>query len=466
MVEIRTAQEFSFFDLLDIAWEMARSTFLEVVREVLETMDQAILETRDQQRYEVKQFCDRGFEVGLGYLQFARRQYWDREKQDWAYLLDETLQIPEGQRVSDWLRAKAVEAAADARSYRAAADEIQRQFGYRALSHESIRQYTLQVGETLAKQMARPQAEKERRQAKLVFVETDGFWPGMQQRRKREVRVAVTYEGWEKRSPGSEAQTLVHRQDMVIPWGQDVWEQVRDQLELEYDLSETWVVINGDRAVWIRQGVGYFPRAIYQVDRFHLVRDLKRALRKQTEYEAEAQEAVQAGDADRVLRVLALAEKGAKEAKERDAIRKLRRDLTTMPEAICDYRVQLRARGVSTEELRGMGVAESAVARYSARLRQGGGRSWSPDGLMAMAHVLVAKFRGTLRLAVRHTERLSGLEEALREAPVRARQRVVDTVSERLDWARHGHMPALDLGRNASGGLSRTFRRLIYSAAS
>lgn len=466
MVEIRTAQEFSFFDLLDIAWEMARGTFLEVVREVLETVDQAILETRDKQRYEAKQFCNRRFEVGLGYLEFARRQYWDREKQDWAYLLDEALQIPEGQRVSDWLRARAVEAAADARSYRAAADEIQRQFGYRVLSHESIRQYTVQVGETLAKQMARPQVERERRQAKLVFVEADGFWPGMQQRRKREVRVAVTYEGWEKRSPGSETQTLVHRQDMVIPWGQDVWEQVRDQLELEYDLSETWVVINGDRAAWIRQGVEYFPRALYQVDRFHLMRDLKRALRNQPEYGAEAKEAVQAGDADRVLRVLTLAEKGAKEVKERDVIRKLRRDLARMPEAICDYRVQLRSRGVSTEELQGMGVAESAVARYSVRLRQGGGRSWSPHGLMAMAHVLVAKFRGILRLAVRQTERLAGLEEVLSDAPVRVRQRVVDAVSERLDWARHGHVPALNLGRNASGGLSRTFRRLIYSPTS
>lgn len=467
MMEIRTAPEFSFFDLLDIAWEMAATTFLEVVREVLETLDQALLQTRDKKRYEVKQVCERGFEVGLGYLQFQRRQYWDREKQDWVYLLDEVLQIPEGQRVSDWLKARAVEAAADARSYRAAADEIQRQFGYRALSHESIRQYTLQVGEVLAQQMARPQPERQedKRRARLVFIEADGFWPGMQGRRKREVRVAVAYEGWEQRSPGSEALTLAERLDMVIPWGKDVWEHVRAQLELKYDLSETWVVINGDRASWIRHGVEYFPQGIYQIDRFHLMRELKQALRGQPKLWEEAKEAVQAGEAEHVLQVLTLAEKKAKDPKERDVIRKLRRDLATMPEAICDYRVQLQACGVSTEDLQGMGVAESAVARYSARLRQGGGRSWSPHGLMAMAHVLVAKFRGILRLAVRQTERWAGLEDTLSEAPVRARQRVVDAVSERLDWARHGHMPALDLGRNASGGLSRTFRSLIYSTA-
>ncbi len=38
------------------------------------------------------------------------------------------------------------------------------------------------------------------------------------------------------------------------------------------------VVINGDRASWIRAGVDYFPKAIYQVDRFHVKRDLRRLL--------------------------------------------------------------------------------------------------------------------------------------------------------------------------------------------
>jgi len=39
------------------------------------------------------------------------------------------------------------------------------------------------------------------------------------------------------------------------------------------------VVINGDRAGWIRKGLEYFPRAMYQVDRFHLKRDLRTLLR-------------------------------------------------------------------------------------------------------------------------------------------------------------------------------------------
>lgn len=33
-----------------------------------------------------------------------------------------------------------------------------------------------------------------------------------------------------------------------------------------------------------------------------------------------------------------------------------------------------------------------------------------------------------------------------------------------LDWAHHGHFPALGVGQNASGGLSRVLRRVAYAA--
>src|SRR5690625_529304 len=39
--------------------------------------------------------------------------------------------------------------------------------------------------------------------------------------------------------------------------------------------DDTIVIINGDRDKWIRGGMRYFPKAMYQIDRFHLVRDLR-----------------------------------------------------------------------------------------------------------------------------------------------------------------------------------------------
>lgn len=37
-------------------------------------------------------------------------------------------------------------------------------------------------------------------------------------------------------------------------------------------------MINGNRAPWIREGVEYFPKAMYQADRFHVKGDLKQFL--------------------------------------------------------------------------------------------------------------------------------------------------------------------------------------------
>lgn len=39
--------------------------------------------------------------------------------------------------------------------------------------------------------------------------------------------------------------------------------------------ENTIVTINRDRASWIRQGVAYFPNAMYQVDRYHLIADVR-----------------------------------------------------------------------------------------------------------------------------------------------------------------------------------------------
>ncbi|HHY37319.1 MAG TPA: hypothetical protein GX507_00040 [Clostridia bacterium] len=41
---------------------------------------------------------------------------------------------------------------------------------------------------------------------------------------------------------------------------EDFWEEVSRQIYDSYDLSETIVVINGDRARWIRLGVITSPR--------------------------------------------------------------------------------------------------------------------------------------------------------------------------------------------------------------
>ena len=335
------------------------------------------------------------------------------------------------------------------------------EFGFKVLIQETedrlVTGYEVYKGNPVL--IRRQQNPAGMRRVPVVFVETDGFWPGRQREKRKEVRLFVVHEGWVLRRPGSHEYRLVHRREFVAPGKGDPWEAFSRWLESEYDLSETWVVINGDRASWIRQGVEWFPKALYQVDRFHLKRDVRRLLRERPVPLKEAEAAIAENDAQRLLQVLEAALTQEDDPKRRKELRALRADLGTIPESIRDYRVRLSEQGVCVTGLCGIGSAESAVERYSRRTRKVG-RGWSDTGLRAMLHVMTAYFQGVLRGVVETVESVLGLEP-LKNAPQAARQAAVETVGCGLDAVRHGHLPALQGGRTGTGGLSQLLRSIV-----
>ena len=92
----------------------------------------------------------------------------------------------------------------------------------------------------------------------------------------------VSHEGWQRRTPGSSEYLLKEKTYYQDPEGgsDDFWDAASRNLYSKYDIDEnTLVVINGDRAPWIRKGLEYFPNVMYQVDRFHVKRDIEHLLR-------------------------------------------------------------------------------------------------------------------------------------------------------------------------------------------
>ena len=102
-----------------------------------------------------------------------------------------------------------------------------------------------------------------------------------------------------------------------------------------------------------------------------------------------------------------------------------------MPEAVVDYRVRLRAMGLDTEGLRGMGAAESQVDTFADRVK-GRGRSWSPRGLAAMMELLC--WRNTDALP----HMLSQVEELLARTGVSLQQMKEQAVHRVCDMIREG----------------------------
>ncbi|MEW6725098.1 MAG: UPF0236 family transposase-like protein [Bacillota bacterium] len=79
----------------------------------------------------------------------------------------------------------------------------------------------------------------------------------MQQERSpnQEIKMVMSHEGWSPRHPASDEYELLQRNYHVTLDGKDFWEEASRKLYSIYDIDEkTWVVINGDRAGWIRIG--------------------------------------------------------------------------------------------------------------------------------------------------------------------------------------------------------------------
>lgn len=451
MNEILARAQNSFSSLEQIAWDSLVESHQQLMRQVLSELDSHLKEQRDKKRYVLKGMRRRELMTRVGAVTVDRSYYWDMEASEWVFLLDEHLGLESRRRVSRLMREDAVTAAVAGQSYRSAASFIESQRTGASVSHEAIRQWTLKTSEVLAAEELHAARRMEgARQVPVLYIEADGYWPAMQKARRQELKLALVHEGWEKRS-NSQEYALISRQDIVCPPNMDYWEYVSAVIESKYDLSNTLVVINGDRANWIRQGVEHFPKAIYQTDRFHLQRDLGHCLRGQPGLLAKARAAVYESKALELLETLNSALADAT-SKQKEQLRRLIHDIASQPNMVRDYRAWLKEEGISTSELRGMGAAEASVALFSARVRRLG-RSWSKAGLLAMVRALSAHFQGRLRQAVATMERQTGLEELVKKA------RHSVSLEPENNWLNR-RIPVLYAGRGKSHGMSHLLHQI------
>ncbi|MEW6724292.1 MAG: UPF0236 family transposase-like protein [Bacillota bacterium] len=284
----------------------------------------------------------------------------------------------------------------------------------------------------------------------------------MQQERSpnREIKMVMSHEGRSPRHPASDEYELLQRNYHVTLDGKDFWEEASRKLYSIYGIDEkTWAVINGDRAGWIREGVKYFPRAIYQIERYHLKRDLRNLLRG-TPQLRRALKALEDNQAEELLAALAVAAKECPDEKRQAAIRALKEDLMTMPEACRDYRVRLQEMGISAEGMRGLGAAESNMDRFANRVKKRG-QSWGRRGLQAIVQSLARQFEGRLEQA---SEELNQTTLEKVEKRLRAGAGHVARESAEAFQFKQAHPLIRSAGTTASGGLSRLIRKLSLPA--
>lgn len=467
--ELRNRLGFSFHPLEICLFSWLAQDFSKVLAWALQTIDEWIREHRDSKRFRAKGLEPRTLQTLLGVtVTFQRRRYVDRQTHKTVYLLDEVLQLPAQTQLSPGLAAWVLGQAVLCNTYRGAADSLEAMYGHRVVSHESIRQVVLAVGQRLEKELAqRLEDANGQRKVPVLFVEVDGLSVPLQRcgkKRRVEEKLLTVHEGWQRRHPASEEYELVSKRQFRTQ-ARDFWEAASRFVYSLYDVDKDMtVVINGDRAKWIRQGVRYFPNAIYQVDPFHLLRELRDIFGHDSPVVKELAEA-RTTDVTGATFVAKLAEASEKltDRGKRARCQALLKDLKEIPEAVVDYRVRLAAKGIATDGMRGLGAAESQVDTFADRVKHRG-RSWSLRGLAAIMEVLCWRNTKELGQVMERVEeflaRAGASVETVKREAVRLVKRVVDEGLGVLQ----AHVPITYAGRTLSRGKSHLMHRIASGA--
>ncbi|WP_126425403.1 ISLre2 family transposase [Brevibacillus marinus] len=376
-------------ELETLLFRKLQEQFAAGMARLLESLDECLMHQRDHSRYRLKDQREVQIDTIFGTVRFKRRLYQDRMKGRHVFLLDQMLAFDGREKLSPFLEEVATKFASQGPSYRDSAKRLEALLGYRALSHEAIRDKLI----ARAEQEANVLPEATRRSVRVLFVEVDGLYTSLQRHHQRgmENRMAIVHEGWERK--GSRVSLKYKRHYLHTAKG-DFWEGLGDFLVRHYDMDEnTWLVVNGDGAKWIGECESYFHRCMYTLDRFHVARELRRFLGHLPKAWQTVRQALAAFDPAALLAAAESVPEEKIREENRNEWRKYVAYLRQHQRHLIDYREVLREAGIDTTGMRPMGSAEAQM-RVMAKRTKRGGYSWSVRGVQAMLRAIMARQEG------------------------------------------------------------------------
>ncbi len=346
--------------------------------------------------WRVKGLRERSLMTRFGEVRVKRRLYRD-EQGNYHFLLDEYLGWDKTQLTTPSLKEAVVELASQVplRSVSATLDKLTAGVVAPATVHRLVTRVAQKVleAEERAWQACFEAGQRPPGGPKVtpvLYMEADGVWVHLQREKEAyyELKSAVAYEGWERLPQKQERYQVVSKRLYCHGHeGLPFWEQASLEFEGKWDLSRVGlVVIGGDGASWIDEGLGYFPRAVRQRDGFHLARWCRWAVgwkHGQAIYQALRQG--RPLEAQQLLSIAPAA--GGSKAKQAHRV------VAGQMEAGVDWRWQV---GQVAEGARGLGTMESQQDKTLVRRMKKRGMSWTIKGAQRMAKVIQLVANGEL----------------------------------------------------------------------
>lgn len=205
--------DLNFKDLEKKIYKHACNQACQMLREILTGLDEMLLNRRDTKDYRAKGFKHTCIKTIMGSVEIERRvyEYIDEfGKKSYRYLLDEYLNMETIGHMSANLVEKMIENVTND-SLRKSAENVTAMTN-QDVSHMAIWNVVQELGQRIEKQedekikLYEDDKLNGEKKVEILFEEADGVWLCMQGKdrpkkgRKRELKLAVTYEGWTKKN--------------------------------------------------------------------------------------------------------------------------------------------------------------------------------------------------------------------------------------------------------------------------
>lgn len=439
-----------------------------ITQVILETYDDELAKERDTKAYRDKGKRKTSIKTVYGEVEYRRRVY-RRESEEGEvahiYLLDQAMQMEKIGLISTNLAQKIALTVTES-PYRVSADVISGTCG-QIISHGGVWNLIQQLGERISKEeeYAVQQMEAEQTEGKkavgILFEEMDGVWLRMQDSRhkkapKQEMKVFTMYEGWEADSP--KRSRLVNKTMLAGMEKSGLFHQKREALiEKIYDTDEIGQrILNGDGGSWIKEP--YDPETIYQLDRFHIYKEIKKKIRDGAAQE-QIREMLEKKKVDEMLEYILIYADSIESEDVKDKwsekARELYRYLQNNKEGLLPY----QERGIELPEAgegiiyKNMGVQENQnCTAITLRMKHRRMR-WSESGANNMAKALYRKEnRELIDTIERYTDGLvfsMQMEEIVKTLSASKAPKKDGKGNPYVEAITH-HMPLLDAMRTAS----------------
>lgn len=273
---------------------------------------------------------------------------------------------------------------------------------------------------------------------------------------KQEMKIFTMYEGWDADSP--KRSRLVNKKMLAGMEKSDLFHQKREALiEKVYDAEEIRQrILNGDGGSWIKET--YDPDAIFQLDRFHIYKEIKKKIREESARK-QIRELLEEKKADKALEYIRIyadsIESDDEKDKGSDKARELYQYLWNNLEGLLPY----QERGIELPEAgegivyKNMGVQENQNCTAITMRMKHRRMRWSVNGANNMAKALYRKENRELVDTIeRYTDGLvfiMEMEEAVKTLSAAKAPKKDGKGNPYVEAITH-HVPLLDAMRTAS----------------